>query len=455
MGNGPRKARADGQHKDGEFFDVDLETSGVDKLHALQLDRLSWQLDRCYRTSSLYRSKMSAVGFEPGDLRDLSDLASLPVVRKAELRDDQRRHPPYGTFVVAEPSTWRELHPSSGTTGEPVRTLWSDTDVETITDFTARTLWQFGVRPGDVVQNAFAYGLWVAGISAHYGAARIGALTVPTGTGTSTERQVRYLREARSTVLLGTPSFGLRIAEELAREQGTRAGLWLRIGGFGGEAGTENESTRALLEQGFGIDAFDYYGLAEVGPTFAGECAAKAGLHFCEDHVLVEAVDPTSGQPVPEGDLGVLVFTHLTREATPMVRYWSNDYAALTRDPCACGRTTVRAIGGIRGRHDDLVVFKGAKFYPSQVEAVVRSFVELGAEYVVEIEREHGGTRVTGCTVVAEWASAPVDGAMTRLRQALRGELGVTPSVRVEPPGVLERSAFKSDRLVVLEPDPP
>jgi phenylacetate-CoA ligase len=294
----------------------------------------------------------------PEDIRTLGDLARLPVVTKEELREDQRLHPAFGRFAVAHPSTFRELHPSTGTTGSPVNTIWSALDVETITNVTARTLWQFGVRPGDVIQNAFAYGLWVAGLSVHYGGARLGCLVVPTGTATSTDRQIGLLRAVGATVLLSTPSYALHIAEGL-RERGIDpAELVLRLGCFGGEVGAENPSTRAKLEAGLGIDAFDYYGLAEVGPTFASECVAKAGIHFAEDYVVVECVDPETREAVPDGELGVLVFTHLTREATPMIRYWSSDYARLVRRPCECGRTHARAVGGIVGRDDDLVVFK-------------------------------------------------------------------------------------------------
>lgn len=421
----------------------------ADALAALQLERLRAQLERCYRASALYRSKLQEVGAEPGDIRALSDLARVPPVTKDELRLDQESDPPYGSFAVADRESWRELHPSSGTTGVPVRTIWTARDVDTITDFTARTLWQFGVRPTDVIQNAFAYGLWVAGMSSHYAAGRIGALVMPVGTGVSTQKQIEYLLDARSTVLLSTPSYALHIAEELDRLGIGPDRLALRVGCFGGEAGTENPSTRSVIERRLGIDAYDYYGLAEIGPTFASECTAKAGLHFAEDHVLVECVDPDTKQPVADGQIGVLVFTHLTREGTPMIRYWSNDYARLTRDPCPCGRTHVRAIGGILGRHDDLVVFKGAKFYPSQVEKVVRSFTELSPEFRVEIEREPGGVRVDSCTVVAEWADAASNDLEQRLVHDLRAELGVTPALRIEPHGTLERTAFKAVRLVV------
>ncbi len=430
----------------GQMFEPAIEEASRDELRTLQETRLSAQIARCTASPGIYRSQLDSVGAEPEDIRSLEDLALLPVVTKEELRDDQLRHPPFGTFVVADAAEFRELHPSTGTTGTPVNTIWSAADVETIASVTARTLWQLGVRPGDVIQNAFAYGLWVAGLSVHYGAARIGCLVVPTGTTTPTARQVEFLRATGSTVLLATPSYGLHIAEALGEHGVDPASLRLRIGCFGGEAGAENPSTRAKLEVGLGIDAFDYYGLAEVGPTFASECEAKAGIHVAEDYVVVECLDPETREPLLEGELGVLVFTHLTREASPVIRYWSNDYARLSTERCACGRTHLRAVDGIVGRHDDLVVFRGAKLYPSQVERVVRSFVELSDEFRIEVDAA-GGTMVERCTVVCELRDSE-PGIETRLTEALRAELGVTAEVRLEPYGSLERSTFKAQRVV-------
>jgi phenylacetate-CoA ligase len=431
-----------------ECWEEDIETASRDDLGTVQLDRLTSQLERLYERSPFYNARLREAGFEPGALETLDDVASLPTVTKAELRDEQKLHPPFGRFVVADEGSLREVHPSSGTTGSPVNTIWSAADVDAIANMTARTMWQFGVRPGDIVQNAFAYGLWVAGMSSHYACSKLGVLVIPTGTGVPTAKQIDYLRRAHSTVLLSTPSYAIHIAEEL-KSSGIGPGeTALRLGCFGGEAGTENAATRQTIESGLGIDAFDYYGLAEIGPTFASECSAKAGLHFAEDHILVECVDPDSGKPVADGDLGVLVFTHLTREATPMLRYWSNDYARLTRERCACGRTHVRATDGVIGRHDDLVIFKGAKFYPSQVEKVVRTFSELSPEFHIELKRTSGASLVRGCTVVAEWAGAEVSGFDGRLTHALRDELGVTPSVRLEPAGTLERTSFKAIRIV-------
>jgi phenylacetate-CoA ligase len=432
---------------DNAFWNRDVETLPRSRLEALQLERLRRQIARCYDGSPFYREKFDRAGVAPRHLERLSDLARFPVVTKQELRDEQAHHPPFGRYVLAPRSAWRELHPSSGTTGHPVNTVWSASDVEVITDHTARTMWSFGTRPGDVIQNAFAYGLWVAGLSVHYAAARMGAFCLPTGT-TPAPRQIEMMVRAESTVILATPSFGLYMGERL-REAGTDpARLLLRAGCFGGEAGTELPGTRARLEGALGIDAYDYYGLAEIGPTFAAECGEKAGLHWAEDHYLVEIVDPETRTPLPPGELGILVITHLTRDATPMIRYWTNDYARLDLEPCRCGRTHARSPGGIVGRNDDLVVFRGAKFYPAQVEQVVRAFPELSHEFRIDLETD-AGTGRDRCTVVVEAFGEPVpSGLRDRIREALRESLLVAPAVEIVPPGAMERTAFKARRVV-------
>jgi phenylacetate-CoA ligase len=430
-----------------DFWDEKIETLPREVIRQLQLGRLQWQVQRCWDGAPLYRERMQAVGLEPGDIKTLEDLRHLPVITKQQLRDEQLAHPPFGRYTVAPPANWRELHPSTGTTGEPVSTIWSEADVENITSFTARTMWSFGLRPGDIVQNAFSYGLWVAGMSVHYATRRIGCFCIPIGAAL-TNQQLFYLQRVGSTVLLATPSYALHIAEAL-REQGIAVqDLQLRLGAFGGEGGTENEATRRKIEQGLGIEAFDYYGLAEIGPTFASECWAKQGLHWAEDHHLVEVVDPSSGEPLPEGEVGVLVITHLSREATPMLRYWTNDYARLDSATCACGRTHARSPGGVLGRHDDLVIYRGAKFYPLQVEKVVRSFDELSDEFRIELSnRQPEGSDLV--TVVAETlGGADPAGLAARLRQALRAELHCSPDVRLESVGTLERTTFKAKRIL-------
>ncbi|GGN02878.1 phenylacetate-coenzyme A ligase [Thermus composti] len=419
----------------------EVETLPRKALEALQLKRLRAQVERLYEQSPFFREKWAGVDLR---IRHLEDLARFPVVTKAELREEQRLHPPLGRYVLAPREAWREYHPSSGTTGLPVGTVWSEKDVENIAQVTARTLFAYGLRPGDTLLNGFSYGLWVAGMAVHHAARLLGLFVLPVGAG-QTERHLELMQRFRPKALTATPSFGLYLAEVL-KEKGLESPL--SIGAFGGEAGTENPATRRRLEEALGIRAYDYYGLAEMGPTFAGECEAQAGLHFAEDHYLVEVVDPETKEPLPEGEVGVLVLTHLTREATPLVRYYTGDLARLTKEPCVCGRTHVRAVGGILGRADDLVVYRGAKFYPTQVEEVVRRFPELSSEYRIEVLEENGVVREV--TVVAELARPGVatEGLVASLRRGLKEALGVTPEVRLEPPGTLERTAFKAKRVV-------
>ncbi len=432
-----------------DFWDEHIERMARDELAALQLERLKWQVRRCYQESEFYRERLDAAGLGPDSVRTLEDLLKIPFVTKQELRDEQQHHPPFGRYTVAPPEAWGELHPSTGTTGVPVSTIWSKRDVESIADFTARTMWSFGVRPGDIVQNAFSYGLWVAGMSVHYATQKIGCFVIPIGAA-MTERQILYLTTLGSTVLLSTPSYGLYIGEKLT-ENGVDPGeIPLKIGSFGGEVGAQNPSTRSRIEAALGVDAYDYYGLGEIGPTFASESVAKSGLIWAEDHHIIEVVDPETKKSVPEGEVGILVITHLTREATPMLRYWTNDFARVDTSPSLCGRTHLRSPGGILGRHDDLVIYKGAKFYPIQVEEVVRSFAGLSNEFRVELHPDESTGR-DRCVVVAEAAEGDVNSVLSdKLRDKLRAELLVTPEVEVLPAGSFERTTFKAKRFVDL-----
>ncbi len=436
---------------DRSFYHPEVETLARTDLETLQLQRLQQQVRRCYEASAFYRERLQRAGVTPEDIRNLSDIRRIPFTTKSDLRDEQAAHPPYGRFALAPAGNWREVHPSSGTTGTPVLTLWSESDVRHITEVTARTLWSFGIRPGDVIQNAFSYGLWVAGLAVHYAGRAMGAFVIPIGA-QLTDKQIFFLTRSRASCLTATPSYGLHIAEKLAQSGIGPQDLALKAVALGGEAGTEAPATRAKLEQRFGCTAVDYYGLAEIGPTFASECSAKSGLHWSEDHHLIEVIDPESGEPAPPGHKGVLVITHLTREATPMLRYWTNDYTILDTAPCACGRTHARSPGGILGRHDDLIVYRGAKFYPVNVESAVRAMPELTDEYRIEITLAPGGA-VGRCTVLAELVAGGHDEAMVveGLKARLKAACLVTPDVRLVPDGTLERTEFKAKRIIHLE----
>lgn len=432
---------------DSTCYQPHIETMPRPRLAELRFERLRWQLRRCYDNSPFHREKFDRAGVQPGDLRTLADLRHFPVTTKQELRDEQAAHPPLGRYTVAPMSEWREVHPSTGSTGAPVYNLWAEADIEHITEWTARTLWSFGVRPGHVIQNAFAYGLWVAGLSVHYAARRLGCFCVPIG-GAPADRQVDYIRNLKPDILLATPSFALYIAETLKGQGITPQDTRLRLGCFGGEPGAEVESTRRKIEAGLGMRAFDYYGLSEIGPTIASECTEQTGLHWAEDHLWVEVLDPETQAPLPDNTSGVLVITHLTKVATPMIRYWTNDIAMLDTAPCSCGRTHARSPGGILGRADDMIVYRGAKFYPAQVEKVVRSFPGVSDEFRIRLTTDQGrGTDV--CTVVAEYLG-PADRAeaeQERLREALGAELQVRPYVEFVPCQTLERTVFKARRI--------
>jgi phenylacetate-CoA ligase len=433
--------------KNRKYFDPEVEQMDRKKLEALQLRRLKLQLKRCYRTSEFYKDKFKETGFKPDDVRSLNDIVHFPFVTKSELRDEQLAFPPFGRHTVASRETWAELHPSSGTTGAPVNNLWSFTDVRNISQWTARTMWTFGVRPGDIIQNGFSYGLWVAGMSTHYAARELGCLVIPIGAA-MTERQIDYLITPGSTVLLCTPSYALHIAERLKQRGVSPEDIPLRIGCFGGEGGAEVLATREKIEKGLGIEAFDYYGLAEIGPTIASECPQKAGIHWVEDHLLIEIIHPETKKPCDAGEIGVLVITHLTKEATPMIRYWTNDLATLDKRKCKCGRTHARSVGGILGRADDMIIYKGAKFYPVQVEKVVRSLSELSDEFCIELTTDPG-LDMDICTVVVECLKEEdIPRMKPLLRNGLKEECQVTPEIKFVPFNTLERTTFKAKRIV-------
>ncbi len=431
-----------------KFFDAEIETLDREQLLDLQLKRLKWQVKRCYENSEFYRERFKKAGITPEDIRSLDDIEAIPPVTKDELRQEQINYPPLGRYAVAPEDQWREIHPSTGTTGVPVHTIWTENDIENITSWTARTMWMSGVRPGDIVQNGFSYGLWVAGLSCHYAARRIGCFTIPIGA-TLTERQIDYFIKLKSTVFLATPSYALYLAEKLKEKGVSTKDLSLRLGILGGEAGTEIPSTRKKIEEGLGIDAYDYYGLAEIGPTIASECREKAGIHWVEDHVLVEILDKETRKRCQPGETGVLVLTHLTKEATPLIRYWTNDLAKLATDRCDCGRTHARSPGGILGRADDMIIYKGENFYPAQVEKVVRGFPELSTEYVIKLEtNERTGADIVTVVVECLDMSLESENLISAMKKALREELAVTPEVEIVGPGTLPRTEFKAKRIL-------
>lgn len=434
------------------MFPSETERLARPQLEALQLERLRRQVQRCWRHSPFLRRKLAAAGVQPSQIRSLADLRRLPFTTREELREEQLRRPPAGDLPLTPRERWLEIHPTTG--GSPAYVAWSRGDLAAIRSYTARLLHACGVRPGDLVQNTLAYGLWPGGLAIHYGMQQLGACVLPAGMD-ALKRQIELLVNFRPRVLVSLPSAALYLAEQL-RERGlSPADTGLEIGLFAGEPGVSHPATRARLEQALGVKAYDLYGIVEVGPIMAGECQAQAGLHWPEDHFLVEIIDPETLAPCPPDTYGILVLTSLTGETMPALRYWTNDYACITAAPCPCGRTLARSPGGIRGRSDQMIIVGGAKFYPAQIEQILHRFRELGDEFRILLERE-ADSWLDRCTLVVEHApqvsSWELDGLARQLAGVLADELRLQAGVRVVRYGTLGRTVTPGGRVQDLRP---
>ncbi len=423
-------------------------------LKELQLDKLNRQLARLYDKSAFYNELYSSAGVDPGKLRlnSLEDLQHFPFVTKQAIRDEQASHPFFGRISTVPQSDCCVTHSSSGTTGRAYHGLWSRNDHEYVIEVITRCLWTMGLRPGDVVQNAFAYGLFVAGLFVHHACMRLGCLVVPVGA-TATEKQLDYLTNLKSDVLVSTPSFATYLTERLSEAGLDSSALKLRLGCFGGEPGAAVPATRNLIESRLNLKCRDFYGLAEICPGMAGECEQQNGTHFCEDHLIIEVVDPQTKAPVEEGEIGVAVYTDLTREATPLVRYWTNDLVRISREPCKCGRTHARMVGGILGRADDQINLKGAKFYPTQIEQIVRSFEELGSEFRVVLDRDTQRQLDFGVIQVELVAAVEQEPLRQRLMHSLREATQCRLEVEFLGSGEFPRSETKTKRVIDKRPN--
>jgi phenylacetate-CoA ligase len=418
------------------------------KLAALQLKRLRQTVRNAYDNVSLHRKRMRKIGMQPGDVRSLADLASLPFTVKTDLRD----HYPFGMFARPRAQIAR-LHASSGTTGKPTVVGYTLKDLETWAGLMARSMACAGARPGDIVHNAYGYGLFTGGLGAHYGAERLGATVVPMSGG-STERQIVLIQDFGARVLCSTPSYSLAIAEVAEKEGVDLRRSKLRIGLFGAEPWSE--AMRNEIQIRLGLKAVDLYGLSEImGPGVACECEeAQAGLHGWEDHFIFEVIDPDSGKPAAEGQLGELVITTLTKEALPMLRYRTRDVTRVTTERCECGRTHLR-IRRITGRNDDMLIIRGVNVYPSQIEAVLVGMPEIAPHYQLVVERKGNLDQVTveieAAPDVAQSAEAYARVAGAAQHQ-IKSMIGISSDVVVKKPGEIPRSQGKAVRVRDLRP---
>jgi len=446
----PRRSEPSHAEPSHGMFSPDIETMPRERLRALQLERLRRLLHHAYTNVAHYKRSFDAAGLRPSSLRALDDLARFPFTVKSDLRDNY----PFGMFAVPRENLLR-LHASSGTTGKSTVVGYTAADLSSWASLMARSLACAGVRPGDIVHNAYGYGLFTGGLGAHDGAQRLGCTVVPVSGG-STERQVTLIRDFGASVLCATPSYALNIAE-VARDMGTDLSHGpLRLGVFGAEPWSEQ--LRHELEARLALKAIDVYGLSEImGPGVACEChEAQAGLHGWEDHFLFEVIDPETGARLGLGETGELVITTLTKEALPLIRYRSRDITRLTDEPCVCGRTHVR-IQRITGRSDDMLIVRGVNIYPSQVEAVLIGFPRVSPHYQLVVERRGALDHAT-LEVEADPAAGADPASYAAIAQAvthhLKSLLGVNCDVVVKRPGEVPRSQGKAVRVRDLRAKP-
>ena len=409
-----------------------IEKAPRAQLERLQLERLQWTLRHAYDNVPHYRQKFDAAGVKPGDCRSLADLPRFPFTTKADLRDTY----PFGLFAVPMDRIVR-IHASSGTTGKPTVVGYTAKDLDTWTHLMARSIRAAGARPGDKVHVAYGYGLFTGGLGAHYGAERLGLTVIPLGGG-MTERQVQLIGDFKPDIITVTPSYMLAIADEMERQGVDPRKTSLRIGIFGAEPWT-NEM-RQSIERRLDLQAIDLYGLSEVmGPGVAQECAeTKDGLTLWEDHFFPEIIDPASGEPVAEGEKGELVFTSLTKEALPVIRYRTRDLTRLL-PPTA---RSMRRMERIAGRSDDMLIIRGVNVFPSQIEELILKTPGLTPHYVLEVTKTGP---LDHLAVIVEGEQS----ATAALAHDIKAYIGISAEVRV---GTIERSIGKAKRVIDKRP---
>jgi len=424
------------------FWDQASETLSRNELEQFQLRSLQETVQRVAQRVPLYRQRFAETGLKPEDIRTLDDVRRLPFTTAADLRASY----PDGMLAVSREEPVR-LHTSSGTTGKPKALFFSKSDINNSAELIARSLVMTGITHRDVFQNMMSYGLFTGGLIMHYGAEKAGCLVIPAGPGTS-ERQLMLMQDFGTTAVHILPSYALYFAGYL-EEHGIdpRKDLKLRKAFVGAEPHTEE--TRQKIEQLFGLDVYNSYGLTEMnGPGVAFECEHKAGLHLWEDHFILEIINPQTGEPLPEGETGEMVLTTLRREAMPILRYRTRDITSIISEPCKCGRTH-RRLRRITGRSDDMLIVRGVNIFPQQIERVLMSTAGIGRNYVILLEG------LDDMTVRVELAQAGFDGQVehlvdlrNNLIERLRAEIQVRPAVELLPPGGLPVAEGKAKRVI-------
>jgi phenylacetate-CoA ligase len=427
------------------YWEEEIETLPRVGLESIQLRRLQHLVARMYRTVEPYRIKMDAAGVKPEDIQSLGDLNRLPFTTK----DDLRNNYPFGLFTVPMEEVVR-VHASSGTTGKPTVVGYTRKDIETWAGIMARALCCAGATREDMVQNAYGYGLFTGGLGAHYGIERLGATVIPVSGGNS-KRQINIMKDFKSSVLLSTPSYALSLADAMDSMNIAPSSLSLRVGVFGAEPWSEN--MREEVEKKLNLKAVDIYGLSEVmGPGVAMECLqTDKGMHIFEDHFLPEIIDPDTGEVLPPGEQGELVFTTLTKEAFPIIRYRTKDISRLIYEQCGCGRTLVR-MDKVTGRTDDMLIIRGVNVFPSQVEHVLMGIEGVEPHYQIVVEREGNLDSMSVQVEVSEGLFSDEIRVLENLTKKIQADvkslLGVTCKIKLVEPKTIQRSEGKAQRVI-------
>lgn len=426
------------------YWNQSRECMSREEMNRLQSERLIKTVERVYFNVPHYREKMQKIGLEPGDIKGVEDLSKLPFTTKQDLRDTY----PYGMFAVPLSEVIR-IHASSGTTGRKTVVGYTRKDIETWSEVIARTLTSAGADKNSVIQVAYGYGLFTGGLGAHYGAERIGASVIPASSG-NTKVQLQIMRDFGTTVLACTPSYALYMAEELEEAGVKKSELKLKSGVFGAEPWSAK--MRDQIEQKLGILAIDIYGLSEViGPGVSSECPCKCGLHIQEDHFVPEIINPDTEEVLPAGSKGELVFTTITKEGLPLLRYRTHDISSLNYDKCECGRTLVR-MNKVTGRTDDMLIIRGVNVFPSQIESVLLEMGETAPHYMLIVDR------VDNLDTMEIWVEMTqamfsdevkhIEDLERKIKKEVENTLGLSAKVKLVEPKTIERSEGKAKRVI-------
>ena len=427
-----------------QYWDKEIETAPRYQMEALPSYRLSATVKRVYENVPHYRAKMDEAGIKPEDIKSLADLSKLPFTYKQDLRDTY----PYGLFAVPAEEVVR-IHASSGTTGKQIVVGYTQHDLDIWSDCTARALTAIGGSKSDFIHVSYGYGLFTGGLGIHYGVEKIGATVIPVSTG-NTKRQIQVMKDFGSTILCCTPSYALYLGETLKEMGLTPDDLKLKAGFFGAEPWTEQ--MRKEIERNLGIKAYDIYGLSEIsGPGVAFECPEQTGMHVNEDHFIVEIIDPDTGEVLPDGEEGEIVFTCITKEAFPLIRYRTRDISVLSHDQCSCGRTFVK-MAKPRGRSDDMLIIRGVNVFPSQIESVLLDLGQTAPHYQLIVDRKNNTDTFEILVEMSEnMFSDSVKGLEEqehRIQAAVESTLGIGAKVTLVEPKSIARSEGKAKRVI-------